>query len=190
MSIHAREGQEQGSSLVGIAFVLAILATLMAVALPAAGRLYRSALVEYETQRFVSEVRYVQRLSRTTEDRDENGWMLGASGVPELHVLEAENRYVRVSIGGTAVLRYHKVYRLAKGVRLQLISAQKKQGLPVSVRFTSNGLVNQENWERLTSSQPGYTFHIFLEDYPEEGSYVIIDRAGRIRVERTDSPKT
>ncbi len=191
MDIPKRSGyrSEQGFSLVEIAIVFAILSVFIALVPPNAARLYRSAIVEYETQRFVSEVRYVQRLSRTTEEEGDRGLPTGKAGVPELRVLEGENQYVLASIGGASPMRYLKTYTLHRGAQLRLVSDHDRQGRPISVRFTSDGLVDQDTWGRFAVSYPGYTFHIFMEGHPDEGSRVIIDNVGRIRVERSDTQK-
>lgn len=178
--------REQGFTLVEAALVFAVLAFLVVLVPPHAARLYRSALVEYETQHFLSEVRYVQRISRTTEELDNQRRPIGEAGLPELMVMEADNRYMLTSFAGKDPLRILRTYTLHGGVRIRLTSNKVRSGWPISVRFTPDGLVDYSTWGRSVESQPGYTFHIFVEGHPEEGSQVIIDRVGRIRVERED----
>ena len=172
-----------GYLLLEIMFVSALLALSALVVLPNAARLYRSVLLEYEAERFFSELRYLQRLSRTTMGRVEAGQAVGTRGTPALFLNDGGSSYAIVSIGDSVSgITYRKTYELHPDIAIRWERARSSP-YNATVRFDENGRVSYAK-NAVRGGAAGYTFVVYHKRYPSEAIRIIIDPAGRIRMAR------
>lgn len=167
--------EKQAGFVLGEVMLLSVLLLVFASqALPGMFKLYRQLAVEYEAERFLSEIRRCQTLSRVTAD---SAWGYGAG--------EAGRKYVRlnmyedgntISAGGRYILD-HSTY--LPGVRVAKIT-DKEASVPyegrMEIAFISNGVPKVADGMM--------TLLIFFRGYPQEGRKIMISMGGRIRMGR------
>lgn len=143
-------------------------------ALPGMFKLYRQMAVEYEAERFLSEIRRCQVLSRVTA---ESAWGYGAE--------EAGRKYVRLNMyeGGNTISAGGR-YILDRSTYLPGVCivkiTEKKELVPfegrMEIAFISNGVPKVADGMM--------TILIFFRGYPQEGRKIMISMGGRIRMGR------
>ncbi len=143
-------------------------------ALPGMFRLYRQLAVEYETERFLSEIRHCQSLARVTADY---AWGYGAE--------EPGHKYVRLNMyeGGNTISAGSRYVLESStylpGVRITKIT-EKEMSVPFEgkseIAFISNGMPKVADGMM--------TLLIFFRGYPQEGRKIMISMGGRIRMGR------
>jgi len=172
-------GEERGSLLLEIVLITAVFAIFASFILPHAAKLYRTAVLEYEAEHFFSDLRYLQRLSRSTTARDDDGRSIvdEVTGSPEIDIIDHGTAYAVMAIGvGTAGRVQKNVYRLHGDIVIRWQSNAVTSQPSAVIRFYEDG--------KPSGSASGYTFELFSRAHTDEKIRVIIDPAGRIRIAR------
>ncbi|MGN0950988.1 MAG: Tfp pilus assembly protein FimT/FimU [Mitsuokella sp.] len=164
----AGRSSERGFLLVEAVLACFVVMILASVAVPRGMALYREAVLEYETQCLLSDIRYMRELSRSTEPRpkalewDYNGQRERRAGM-------YFQRDGYVLIAGSRTFREHKY---AGGIQMSgplLSDVETKRPLV----FGDNGvLVNP------------CTMYLFFAGQQSSGRRFILSAGGRCRVER------
>lgn len=164
--------EESGVVFLEVLIVLTVMGIFAAFALPRGASFLRMAAVEYETEHLLSDVKWVQSRTRTygylTSDissvpHPENGW---------LRLLIKSNVYEIMNPKGA-----ERTHKFLPCVRAKVIGrAVGAVSDRDSLEFGINGGVIR-----------GGTIRIFWEGYELYGRDVIVDAAGRIRVQRVDT---
>ena len=161
---------ERGFLLVEVLIILGIAAAVATVAVPQTLTFYRRAAIEYEANKLLQDLRYVQALSRTTVGNISTyGMSVDGSREPRL-TLRATSYEIADSRART--LASHKL--------LPAIIVKKRgdgeSGIGGAViGFDANGGLN---------STANMTLVVYAKGYESEGQRIVIDNAARIRLER------
>lgn len=158
--------EERGTALVGVFLVVAIAVILSQMALPAVWRIYQQGAVRFEAEHLLSEIRYQQMLARTSAGE------LGADG---------NNKYAnerpRLKVDGDGYVLYRGSQRGDRHSCLPAVHMQFKgnwDGKDQFLYFGVNGNV-----------YPGMTVLIYASGNNRVICHLVIDTAGRVRLERS-----
>lgn len=164
----AGRSAERGFLAIEAVLACLVVMILASVAVPRGMALYREAVLEYETQCLLSDLRYMRELARSTEPRPKAlEW--DYNGFPERRATMYLQRDGYVMLAGGHRFREH---RYAGNIRM-------------SGPFLTNGTVNKP----LTFGENGTlrnpcTMDLVFEGQPGPGRRFILSAGGRCRVER------
>ncbi|WP_302609997.1 Tfp pilus assembly protein FimT/FimU [uncultured Mitsuokella sp.] len=164
----AERPSERGFFVVEAVLACLVVMILASVAMPRAVALYREAVLEYETQCLLSDIRYMRELSRSTEPRpkaldwDHNGEKGRRAGL-------YFQRDGYVLIAGSHVFREH---RYAAGIKMS--------GPLLSDGRTTKPLTFGDDG----SLRNPCTMYLFVANQQSCGRRFILSAGGRCRVER------
>ena len=160
--------EERGTALAGLLLAVAVAAVLSQMALPAIWRIYQQGAVRFEAEHLLSEIRYQQMLARTASGE------LGAEG---------NNKYAsdrpRLKVDGDGYVLYRGNQRGEKHSCLPAVHMQFSgnwDGKDQFLYFGVNGNV-----------YPGITVLIFASGNDKVICHLVIDTAGRVRLERSST---
>lgn len=159
--------RERGVVLLHVLLALSISAVLLSAAIPTMRSFYAHAAVEYEAMRLISELRRTQAISRMT-------------AMP-LYMMEGRlswERAPQVRIRyGTYELHHPFQEDDRVHVPLPLVRIAQETMRETPVVFGRNG-----DLEKIWSHN--MKIRVYAEGYEQDGLYVVIDRAARIRLQR------
>lgn len=155
-----------------ILIVVTVLGIIVVMAIPYTFAFYRRVAVEYETERLLNDLRYVQALSRTTTgDIRYYGIEVRGSRQPKLRLRATSYELVD---SREQVIGSHNLMPAIIAKR----RGDGESGIGgASISFDSNGGLNNTT---------NMTLIIYARGYENEGQRIVIDNAARIRIERGD----
>lgn len=160
---------EQGFMAVEAIFACLVVMLFASVAIPRAAAFYREAVLEYELQSLLSDIRYMRELSRSTEARPaEVGWDYNGERERRAGMYFQHEGYVLIA--GSHIFREHKY---VSGIRMSgpmVSDSNTKQQL---LMFGDDGVL----------SKP-CTLYLFWSEQQSCGRRLILSAGGRCRVER------
>lgn len=165
-AVMRREGAERGAVLLELLLVVILAGALFRQAAPAALQLYQYGAVRFEAEHLLSEIRYQQMLARTSVDS-----MSGDGGSFCLSTRP------RLKIEGSGYIRYRGSnpedrYECLPSVRMQFNGDW--DGKSQFLYFGGNGNI-----------YPNITILVFASDGMDINCRLVIDTAGRVRLERS-----
>lgn len=157
---------EDGFSCLELLVIVWILLLLMAVAVPTGKKIFMEAAVDYEIAHFMGDMRWVQERGRSMIYR-------GNEHFPDSKPKNSGSYFIMMWSDGS---RYKVIGSGRKGWTHTPVSgiAAVPSGNRETLRFEANG-----NTSTMTS-----IFVRYRSGKERLGRYIIIDRAGRIRVDR------
>ena len=159
---------EEGAALAEVLVVAAILALLAGTAVPLAVRIYNYGAVRYEAEHLLSELRYEQTLARTAvSELDEDGSVIRSGTRPWLVFF----------LGGYEIRRQNEVVKrhyCLPNVSIQFKETQDER--EKILYFGPNGNVF-----------PSLTIKVLVPGKAGASCKLVVDNAGRIRLERSSS---
>ena len=156
---------ERGVSLLETLFTVSILSILISAAVLHGSSMYRNAILEYETQMIVSDLKLLQAISRTaTYDQTDFPQKEKPPMVPSMEFYSDSYRIRPIILGGKTI-RSHDV---APNIGMSLTNTEY-------ISFQTNG---DTRFRRMGN------IHLFCRGRGKFARKIVIDTAGRIRIER------
>ena len=165
MKLHLKNPGDAGSAFLEVLFVVSVLSILVTAAVFHGSNLYRNAILNYETQLLISDLKLFQEMSKTATYDQTNFPMKGSAPSGLVMSIYWDSYRIHETRGQFRTIRFHKFPKT--------ISVS-----PVNLSY----LFFRPNGDTRDRKMGSIYLH-WREDY-SLSRRIVIDTAGRIRVDR------